>query len=258
MKRLQFSFNTTVQYSAPVTGHQLALRCVPMTDAVQQLEQCTVTIEPGNTPRPLRDGFGNTVFWYSASEPHTTLRYTSSGVAAVDKSKEDEAFPNPVFRYPGLRTTPGRTLLQISSAMPKDGTYEAAEALCHAVHSLLQYTPGVTDNATTAEEALRGGGGVCQDYAQVFVALARLAGWPARYCMGLSVGEGATHAWAEIYHNDGWRGFDPTRDCVADERYLRFGIGRDSADCPVEQGIFFGNAAQRQSIRMRVAELQGV
>lgn len=255
MKRLQFSFDTTVHYSAPVTGHQLALRCVPMTDAVQHLETCTVTIEPAPLPQPLRDGFGNTVYWYSALEPHTALRYAAVGVAAVDKSRADEAFPNPAFRCHGLRTKPGRTLLQVSSAMPKAGTYEAAEALCHAVHSLLQYTPGVTDNTTTAETALRGGIGVCQDYAQVFVALARFAGWSARYCMGLSVGEGTTHAWAEIYYKGHWRGFDPTRDCAADERYLRFGVGRDSADCPVEQGIFFGSAAQSQSIRMRVTEL---
>ena len=255
MKRLKFSFDTTVQYSAPVAGHQLALRCVPMTDAVQHLEKCTVTIEPAPLPQPLQDGFGNTVYWYSASEPHTELRYASSGVAVVDKSKADEAAPNPAFRCPGLRTKPGRTLLQVSSAMPKAGTYEAAEALCHAVHNLLQYTPGVTGNTTTAEEALRGGIGVCQDYAQVFVALARLAGWSARYCMGLSVGEGATHAWAEIYYKGHWHGFDPTRDCAADERYLRFGVGRDSADCPVEQGIFFGSAAQSQMIRTRVTEL---
>lgn len=139
----------------------MALRCVPMTDAVQHLEKCTVTIEPAPLPQPLQDGFGNTVYWYSASEPHTELRYASSGVAVVDKSKEDEAAPNPAFRCPGLRTKPGRTLLQVSSAMPKAGTYEAAEALCHAVHSLLQYTPGVTDNTTTAAEALRGGIGVC-------------------------------------------------------------------------------------------------
>ena len=238
-----------------MTGHQLALRCMPMTDAVQHLETCTVTIEPAPLPQPLRDGFGNTVYWYSALEPHTALRYAAVGVAAVDKRRADEAFPNPAFRCHGLRTKPGRTLLQVSSAMPKAGTYEAAEALCHAVHSLLQYTPGVTDTTTTAEAALRGGIGVCQDYAQVFVALARLAGWSARYCMGLSVGEGATHAWAEIYYKGHWHGFDPTRDCAADERYLRFGVGRDSADCPVEQGIFFGSAAQSQSIRMRVTEL---
>ena len=73
MKRLKFSFDTTVQYSAPVAGHQLALRCVPMTDSVQHLETCTVTIEPAPLPQPLQDGFGNTVYWYSASEPHTEL-----------------------------------------------------------------------------------------------------------------------------------------------------------------------------------------
>ena len=66
---------------------------------------------------------------------------------------------------------------------------------------------------------------MCQDYAHVFIALARLAGWHARYCMGLTVGEGATHAWAEIYYEGAWHGFDPTRDCRTDASYLRFATG---------------------------------
>lgn len=97
--------------------------------------------------------------------------------------------------------------------------------------------------------------GACQDYAHVFIALARLAGWYARYCMGLTVGEGATHAWAEIYYEGAWHGFDPTRDCRTDASYLRFATGRDAADCPVEQGTFYGLADQTQTVFMRVKEI---
>lgn len=145
--------------------------------------------------------------------------------------------------------------MQVSSAMARGKTLTALDALCHAVHSLLRYQPGATGIYTTAEEALAGGRGVCQDYAHVFIALARLAGWHARYCMGLTVGEGATHAWAEIYYEGAWHGFDPTRDCRTDASYLRFATGRDAADCPVEQGTFYGLADQTQTVFMRVKEI---
>ena len=116
-------------------------------------------------------------------------------------------------------------------------------------------SPGQQAFIPTAEEALAGGRGVCQDYAHVFIALARIAGWHARYCMGLTVGEGATHAWAEIYYEGAWHGFDPTRDCRTDASYLRFATGRDAADCPVEQGTFYGLADQTQTVLMRVKEI---
>lgn len=244
-----------MQYSAPVWEHQLALRCTPVADGAQRIESMETVLEPGALPPPQTDGFGNTVYWCSVNPAHGTLHYGSRGVAVVDFSRRNDPAPNPALCFAGARTRPGPTLVQVSSAMARGGTPDAAEALCHAVHSLLQYRPGVTGVATTAEQALAGGFGVCQDYAHVFVALARLAGWPARYCMGLTVGEGATHAWAELYYNGAWHGFDPTRDCLADERYLRFGSGRDAADCPVEQGTFWGLADQLQTVFMRVEEI---
>lgn len=255
MKRLRFAFITTVQYSQPVHGHQLALRCVPLNDAGQLLETYTVKIMPGRLPAPQKDGFGNTVFWCSIGSEHNVLRYGSRGIARVEEPGQPAPPPNPCLGFAGLRTKPGRILMQVSSAMARGKTLAALDALCHAVHSLLRYQPGATGIYTTAEEALAGGRGVCQDYAHVFIALARLAGWHARYCMGLTVGEGATHAWAEIYYEGAWYGFDPTRDCRTDASYLRFATGRDAADCPVEQGTFYGLADQTQTVFMRVKEI---
>lgn len=255
MKRLRFAFDTTMKYSVPVRQHQIALRCLPLTDGSQRLEQYTIQLEPGHLPQPITDGFGNTVYWCSINQPHDTLHYGSRGIAVVETPGQPAPPPNPALRFPGMRTKPGATLRQVSTTMTQSGTLEAAFALCHAVHSLLRYRPGATGIATTAEQALVGGEGVYQDYAQVFVALARLMGWPARYCMGLTVGEGATHAWAEIYQDGAWHGFDPTRDCLVDDRYLRFATGRDAADCPVEQGSFWGLADQTQTVFMRVEEV---
>lgn len=207
MKRLRFAFITTVQYSQPVHGHQLALRCVPLNDAGQHLETYTVKIMPGRLPAPQKDGFGNTVFWCSIGSEHDVLRYGSRGIARVEEPGKPAPPPNPCLRFAGLRTKPGRILMQVSSAMARGKTLAALDALCHAVHSLLRYQPG------------------------------------------------ATHAWAEIYYEGAWHGFDPTRDCRTDASYLRFATGRDAADCPVEQGTFYGLADQTQTVFMRVKEI---
>ena len=50
MKRLRFAFDTTMKYSVPVRQHQIALRCLPLTDGSQRLEQYTIQLEPGHLP----------------------------------------------------------------------------------------------------------------------------------------------------------------------------------------------------------------
>ncbi len=96
--------------------------------------------------------------------------------------------------------------------------------------------------------------GVCQDYAHVFIALCRLAGIPARYVSGLPIGEGTSHAWAEIWADGLWHGLDPTRGCIAHEGYLKLCVGRDYNDCPLERGIFSGNSTQTQTVFMKVTD----
>lgn len=250
---LRFSFDTTLDFTAPVWEHQLCLRCAPMQDARQQLLECETLLEPGTLPPPQVDGFGNTLYWCSINAPHTALHYGSRGLALVHPGPVAAPPPDPVLRWPGARTRVGHNVQQAFAAMPRPEAPDAFLAQLGAyVHGLLTYCPGATGVQTTAEQALAAGRGVCQDYAHLYVALARLAGYPARYCMGLTIGEGATHAWAELYYGGAWHGYDPTRNCPADDSYLRFGVGRDAADCPVEQGVFRGACDQWQTVFMRV------
>jgi len=62
--------------------------------------------------------------------------------------------------------------------------------------------------------------GVCQDFANLMICMARLLNIPARYVCGYiytgNTGEAiaqsdASHAWVQLYlPNIGWKGFDPT------------------------------------------------
>lgn len=46
-------------------------------------------------------------------------------------------------------------------------------------------------------------------------------------------GEGATHAWVEVYDTvqQVWRGLDPTQNKPTDDGYLKLAQGRDYLDC---------------------------
>lgn len=128
------------------------------------------------------------------------------------------------------------------------------EYLMHRLYQRLSYVQGQTHVGTTAAEAFALSGGVCQDYAHIFVAMCRLAGFPAKYVAGMAVGEGATHAWAEVWQDGAWTAYDPTHDCMADDRYIKLSHGRDFIDCSVDRGSFFGAGGQQQTVYVKVAE----
>ncbi|HVL06412.1 MAG TPA: transglutaminase family protein [Acidimicrobiales bacterium] len=111
------------------------------------------------------------------------------------------------------------------------------------------YRHDVTTVRTTAAEALAVGAGVCQDYAHVMLALCRLCGLPARYVSGHMVGEGGSHAWAEVLLPSAGDGsslvavaFDPTNDRLAGASYLTVAVGRDYADVAPTHGSYCGPA----------------
>ena len=107
----------------------------------------------------------------------------------------------------------------------------------------------------TAGEAFALGCGVCQDYAHILIALCRAKGIAARYVAGMIFGEGATHAWVEIYDNGIWHGLDPTQNKRIDDGYIKLAQGRDSRDCQLNRGVFCGTAIQQQNIYVTLEDL---
>lgn len=252
MTELEFKFKTELVFSAPVTEHVFALHCLPIEDEVQTIQSFGVAVEPEAAVEQRRDGFGSWLVCGSCCAPHDKFAYFSHGIARVDLSRRQPQEPNPVLRCHTALTAPQAAVHELWQSLELSGKtpLEKAQILNIAAANALRYTSGVTNNATTAAEALALGQGVCQDYAHLLIALARLSGFAARYCMGLIPGEGATHAWAELCLPDGWRGFDPTHSCEAGEQYLRFAAGRDAADCRAEKGVFKGIAQQSMQVDM--------
>ena len=109
------------------------------------------------------------------------------------------------FLAPPTLTKPGPLVRKLVKSLGKDFESEISQmhALSAAVLAAITYQVDHTHSATTSEEALRIGHGVCQDHAHVFITAARLLGFPARYVSGYlmltdRVSQDASHAWAEV------------------------------------------------------------
>ena len=142
---------------------------------------------------------------------------------------------------------------------------QAALTLKTYVYDQFQYIKGITSVETTLDEIWKLRAGVCQDFAHFLLALLRQINIPARYVSGYICpnqngmrGEGATHAWIEAFiPGNGWVGFDPTNNCVADDLHVRLAVGRNFSDCSPVKGTYKGAAGQTLEVGVSVSYESG-
>jgi transglutaminase-like putative cysteine protease len=140
------------------------------------------------------------------------------------------------------------------------GDIPRLHALAEIIRGAVTYETGRTDADTKAEEAVEAGHGVCQDHAHIFIAAARLLGYPARYAGGYlmmndRVEQEAGHAWAEIHVAGlGWVGFDVSNAISPDERYVRVATGLDYAETSPVSGMRFGAATESMDVKIQVQQ----
>ncbi|MCH4208983.1 transglutaminase family protein [Bifidobacterium sp.] len=265
MKKLVFDYETKLSFSAPVTDHRFQLRCVPATGPRQQVVDVEVEMDPQTELETTVDSFDSVVKTGFIRQAHDVFRYSVKGIAFVDTENTKPEPYKPLYRFDSALTVPGPAIgNMIATCRAKltglDGDATAidrAQVVMNEVFKAFAYTPGATTIRTTAEQALTQGAGVCQDYAHAMLSVCRHLGLTARYIAGLLGGEGATHAWVEVYHNDRWIGLDPTHSRMVDDNYITIAHGRDYRDCMLDIGIFSGaNVRQTQWVNASVHEQQ--
>lgn len=253
MARLRFTYRSETRFSVPVTGHSFLLRVLPLSDGPQQLEQASLSLEPG--PDSLCsdvDKWGAEISYGIASGPHDHFSYVSSGIVETSGEPRLDPHPSPVFRVPTALTG---FCEEMRGLCVEGGGLEAAKAMMVKVSGAVAYVPGSTGVATSAAEAFRQRKGVCQDFSHILIALCRECGIPARYVCGFVTGEGETHAWTEVWHEGSWYGLDATSGLPCDDTYIAVAFGRDAADCSVSRGVFTGSALQRTETKVTVEVL---
>lgn len=263
VKKLKFSYDMKLSFSAPVIDHRFQLRCIPATGPRQQIVDVEMSLEPDVAYDMLVDSFDSVVVTGFVPEPHDVFSYSVSGIAFVDTANTKEEPFKPLYRFNSALTAPGPCIeglisasrVRIDALSADASPVTRAVEVMDEVYRAFTYTPGATTIRTTAEEALSQGTGVCQDYAHVMLSVCRNVGLTARYIAGMLDGEGATHAWVEVYHDGRWVGLDPTHNRLVDDCYITIAHGRDYRDCMLDIGVFSGaNVQQTQWVNVSVHE----
>ncbi len=293
-RRLRVIHRTRYQYDKPVqkSAHHLHLR--PMDDWKQTILNYKLEISPAAQVIEYEDVFGNWATRFDLTEPYTELNIAAeSEVELLDVDPFGFA-KQPIRAQFPLVWMPWERLMLMPYLAPEElpatqlqEIYDYAMSFVNrnngdlmetlfAINLTLfreyQYTPGATSLSTTAFDVLTQKKGVCQDFANLFICMARLLGIPARYVCGYlhtghaeqndKNGDGsrapsdASHAWIQLYIPQiGWKGFDPTNGVLPQLNHVRVGYGRHYRDTAPTSGTIYSPATETMHVEVEVREL---
>ncbi|ODT59303.1 MULTISPECIES: transglutaminase family protein [Paracoccus] len=265
--KLKISHETVYRYDQPIRNLVQSLRLTPSVFEGQKTHDWQIDVSGGIRGPGFRDGAGDWIEGWTVRGPvdHVTVRISgridTRDMAGVLRGHREMINPLTYLRDSPV-TKPDRALRELAGSVTGTDGLDLAHQLSAAISDRIAFRPGVTDNATTAAEALAQGEGVCQDHTHALTALARLRGLPARYVSGYlhSTIDGqahdAAHAWAEIMVEGlGWVGFDAANRCCPDDRYVRLGSGLDAHDAAPIRGVALGTGAEDMDVMVRVEEI---
>ncbi len=256
MKKYLYSLRSDLLFTEPVRNHTFVLRATPMVDPSQEPMRTNISSVPQCDMASYRDAFGNTVHQGYLAELHDSFVFCSTGEVVVDKSKRDATPPAPYYYQPTKLTEVCGGLKEFVDGIEVyEHPQRTSEELIEKLSDSYRYEKGQTNTATTASQAWEIGAGVCQDYTHIAIAALRHKGIACRYVAGLLKGEGASHAWIEVYDGRSWVGLDPTHKRVCDESYMKISHGPDFSECALERGIFLGDGQQEMFSKCALLEI---
>lgn len=267
--RLAVRHVTRYRFTPPLAHGLQRLRLTPKETHGQTIAEWAMEVTGGIVEAVYDDHNFNHATLISVLPGTSELTITCSGVVnTADRAgvlgTHGGRMPLWAFTCQSARTRPGSRLKALLAGLDRAGVDALGllHALSGAVLDAVAYEPGYTDVATSAEEAMAAGKGVCQDHAHIFIGAARLIGIPARYVSGYllmddRIDQTATHAWAEAHVDHlGWVGFDISNGISPDQRYVRLATGRDYRDAAPITGVSIGGATSDLTVAVAVERQQ--
>ena len=273
---------TKYQYSLPIKESINEIRLYPHNFKDQEVLDHQLLISHDPEIEYFRDYYGNRVANFNNLEAHNEMTIESRMTVRVSHSLKIPESEDVTAKELQEERNNDITLLRLSypETITKQQDIDAVLAtfdiannsiitiaqLCNAyIFNNFIYTKGITNIATTIDEILELKKGVCQDFAHVLLQFLRTAGIPSRYVSGYVCpnesglrGEGATHAWVEIYSpNQGWLGLDPTNNIWTMDNHVKLSVGRNFYDCTLIKGTFKGLARQTLSVSVSIGYEDG-
>lgn len=269
---LSIHHRTIYRYRRPVTLQPHRLLLCPRGDYDLKLLTTSLSCTPSATIEWTQDVFGNLIATAAFAEAASMLTIDSRMVV------EQAATAWPIFpiapcahNYP-FRYAPDELLdLGPLLAPIDDGLHVRAhewaeqfagkglidtltmlKAINAAVHEQVGYRRRDEQGTQTPDETLALATGSCRDMATLFIEAVRHLGIAARAVSGYlfdpdrhihdeATGEGATHAWAEVYlPGAGWIAFDPASGSTGSANLVPVAVGRTLRQIMPVVGSFIG------------------
>jgi transglutaminase-like putative cysteine protease/predicted glutamine amidotransferase len=285
VRRYDLVHRTTYRYVKAVERSMHILRLKPVDDQFQALRAYDLRVSVPGDSRDYDDVFGN--------QTHRVLVETPFDELVVEARSQVEVLDCEPLSYRPLRarnTLPlawmpwQRQVLQpflLPEELPESELQDLVEYansfvdrngndlletlldMNSTIHRDYKYVQGATTLLTTPFETYVNRRGVCQDFTNLFICMARLLSVPARYVCGYlytgpkhdNVAQGeASHAWAQVYLPEvGWRGFDPTNGVITQTNHVRVAVGRTWRDAtPTSGTIYVGGAGETLEAEVHV------
>jgi transglutaminase-like putative cysteine protease len=290
--RFSLHHRTHYRYAGTASESFMEARLTPVSDSYQALLDRRLVISPPCNTHLYKDYFGNTVETFSIVRRHQDLILDSfaevetlpfappAAALEVSVSEARQIYRSEklkLFEYlaPSTAITLDVEINRLANQFfrPGDEVGRALLVLNRWIKAEMAYAPGSTRIDTPVATSLRQRAGVCQDFAQIMIAIIRSAEIPARYVTGYIetetqrranlgrraprlVGASESHAWLEVYLPGGyWWPLDPTNDCIAGERHVKVATGRDYLDSTPTRGVFKGTLTERLSVEVTMRRL---
>lgn len=279
---------TKYNYSKDVERSTHLIRLHPVEDESQEVVRSTLYFSAKGEQLHYEDVFGNQAIHITVEKPYLSLEVKVESEIKIyatppdDFGSEIRRTSIPIVWMPWQRQMmlpyllppelPESQLIELTNyamSFVERGDYNLIDTLTEMNKQIFKdfnYVQGSTTNETTPFEVYTSRKGVCQDFANLFICLARLLNIPARYRVGYiytgakyenKAQSEASHAWAEVYlPYVGWRGFDPTNGCMAAQEHIRIACGRNYRDAtPTGGTIFKGGGTETLNVSVKVEEL---
>lgn len=276
---------TRYRYASPVQSSSHRMRLEPVHDLHQELHfhELAVSVQAARTR--FEDVFGNMAVSAEIEHPYTELAVCATSRVTVRAPADPRAHGQgdavrlplvwmpwqrqmllPYLLPPELPETQLRELIDYAESFVRRNDASVIRTLWdinETINDEYGYVSGSTGLETTPFEVYVHRRGVCQDFANLLICLARLLGVPARYRVGYihtgadyenQVQSDASHAWVEIYLPWlGWVGLDPTNGCLAGLDHVRVACGRNYRDAtPTAGTIWQGGGGEELTVRVEV------
>ena len=273
----EYTYENEVEHSTHI------FRLMPVEDQVQEVLNGSLSLSSEGEDMRYDDVFGNQTINYSIIKPYKKLTVSCRSLVKIYGQSPDDYSPEarqsfiPLIMMPWQRTMMDPYLLppelpesQIQELLiyamsfaERNGRHlmDTLNDINQTIYRDFRYVPGSTTLKSTPFDVYAMREGVCQDFANLFICLARLLGVPARYRVGYiftganyenKIQSDASHAWVEIYIPYlGWRGFDPTNGCRVTQDHVRVACGRNYLDATPTSGTIYRGGG-KETLRVQV------